>query len=198
MATDKMTIPFVMPVTVKCNIYELPAANCIQLKANSEISIHRSILHLITTPQLRAAHIFHFKNNHTEWRFFEPDHAPLTTSEVRGTMVYGIKQFRKPKFELTRTKIRSHSFIHSVNPIVEYLESLHHQDKVYIILVFKDWSYAIGSYYDETSICRALLAYRPRKSRSVIRNMDKDKPILIPKTGYSNQSKEVRISVFQL
>lgn len=198
LATDKLTIPFVMPLIVKCNTYELPAAKCIQLKADSELSIHRSIIHLITTPELRAAYIFHFKEDKTEWKVFEPAHAPLSINEVRGAMVYGIKQFRKPKFTLTLSKIRSNSFVHSTTSIVEYLESLKHDDKIYIILVFKNWSYAIGSYFDETSICRALLEYRPRKGYSVIRNMEKDKRYFIPKSGDLNQPKEVRFPDFIL
>lgn len=196
MATDKLNIPVVIPQDSKCNQYDLPATNCVQLKADNRISIQRSIIHLITIPKLRAAHVFRFKEDRTEWKFYEPYHAPLSVSEVRGTMVYAIKQFREPEFLLTKTKIKSHSFIRSNVPIIKYLESLSKEDKVYIILVFENWSYAIGNYFDETSICRALLQYRPRKVGSVIRNMDKDKPILIPKTGNLNRPKTVRIPVF--
>lgn len=196
MATDKLTIPYVMPLTVKCNQYKLPIANCIQLKADNEIAIQRSIIQLVTTPELRAVHIFHFKEEHTDWRFFEPYHAPLSKNELRGMMIYGIKQFREQKFSYAMTKIRSHSFIHSVEPINEYLRSFEKEDKIYIIMTFKDWSYAIGNYFDETTICRSILQYQPRKIESVIRNIDKDKPILIPKAGNSNYTKEVRIPIF--
>lgn len=197
-ASEKLTIPYVIPVNIKCNRYELPSANCIQLKVDNEVVIQRSILHLVTTPELRAVHTFHFKEDHTEWNVFEPYQSPLSIQEVRGMMVYAIRQFRDPTFLLTQTKIKSNSFIRSAKPIIHYLESLHPEDKIYIILIFKYWSYAIGNYFDETSICRALLEYRPRKAESVIRNMGKDNHLFIPKTEDRNQPKSVRFSVFNL
>lgn len=192
MASDKID------KSVMCNRYELPAANSIQLKANNEVSIQRSILHLITTPELRAAHVFHFKDGCTDWRVFEPYQSPLTSYEVRGAMVYAIKQFREPTFLLSKTKIRATSFIRSVNRIVQYLESFKQKDKIYIILIFKHWSYAIGNYFDETSICQALLEYRPRKPESVIRNTEKDKLIFIQKAEDLTIPKVVRFPAFSL
>jgi hypothetical protein len=177
-----------------CNHYKLPPMNSVQLKADNELSIKRSILHLVTIPKLRSAHIFHFKENETEWRVYEPHRAPLAHHEVRGTMVYAIKQFRNPEFLLTNTKIRSNSFIQSVKPIIEYLESLDHQDKIYIILVFKNFSYAIGNYFDETAACQAILDYRPRKIERVIRKGDN---YLLPLTYWKIEQKIIPNSLSQ-
>lgn len=129
---------------------------------------------------------------------YEPYHSPLTVHEVRGMMVYAIKQFRNPTFLLSPTNIRSNSFIWSTKPIREYLDSLQQEDKIFIVLTFKDWSYAVGNYYDETTLCRALLEYQPRKAESVMRNVDKNKRVLIPKTGSMNQPKSVHLPVFNL
>lgn len=195
MASDKIDIPYVVPFQIKQNKYELPAAHCVQTKADNGIDIRRSILHVITTPKLRAIHIFCFKEDKTEWTFFEPYTAPLSTAEVRGMMVYGIKQFREPSFLLSETRIKSDSFIEKIGGIADYLDSFKPDDKIYIIMTFKNWSYATGNYFDETSLCRAILQYQPRKVSGVIRNVDKRVPILVPKEDL-NQPKSVRIPTF--
>lgn len=173
-ATENLDIPF-LPKKALVTHYILPVANCVQLKATNEVSVNRAILHLITVPCLRAAHIFHFKKNITKWTIHESKENPLTQNELRGTMVTAIQQVKhNSASKLHPVKIKSNAFITATKPIIRQLETFAPDDKVLVVLVFKDFIIVTGSHYDESTICRAVLDFCPRKSKRVIRNVKKD------------------------
>lgn len=172
MATDKLEFPYIPIKNHRHSQYQLSSMRNVRLKVDSKTSIQGSILHLITIPDLRAALIFHFQDTGTIWNVFEPYRAPLTKDEVRGALVLAIQQFREPAHSFVQTRMKSSSFVHSTKPIIQYLESLQLRDKVYIILVFKEVSFFIGNYFDETAACQAMVEYCPQKVETVIRTME--------------------------
>lgn len=173
MATDKLDIPY-LHHDVFTTTQFLPAANCVQLKADNIISINRSILNILTIPDLRAVHIFQFHEGKTDWTIYDNRHSPLTINEVKGTMVFAIQQV---KYGLSATvepvKIKSQSFIRSTKTIIKHLEQFQPEDKILIVSVFKTHALTAGNYFDETTLCRALLNYEPRKSDRVIRKVSR-------------------------
>jgi hypothetical protein len=176
MATDKLNLPYLNHNDVCCTSYTFPAYSpSVQLKAANRISINRAILNLITVRHLRAAHIFQFKDGSTEWTVYDSKENPLEQHEVRGSVVWAIQQVKSHSASaLSPVSIDSQSFVHSTKPIIRKLESFSPDDKVFIILVFKDCAIATGNYFDETALCRALLNFSPRMTDKVIRQVKSD------------------------
>lgn len=169
MSTDRLNLPHLNRKDYQVSSYVFPAARYAQLKVTSEVSVNRAILNLITVPDLRAAYLFEFKEEQTDWSVYQSNRSPLTEHEVRGAMILAMKQIKQDSYaKLTPTKIRSHSFIHFTKPIIKHLERFVPEDKVLIILIFKDYTMVTGNVYDETTLCRALLKFCPQKADRVI------------------------------
>jgi hypothetical protein len=173
-ATDNLDIPF-LPKPTLATDYILPVAHCVQLKASNEVSVNRAILNLITVPYLRTAHVFQFEKNRTKWTVYESKEKPLAQNELRGVLVAAIQQIKhNSASKLHPVKLKSNAFITATKPIIKQLESFAPDDKVLVVLVFKEYMIVTGSHYDESTICRAVLNFSPRETKRVIRSVEKN------------------------
>lgn len=189
-STSHLELPYLN--TIHEARYTLPAANPVQMKATNEIVVNRCILTLITTPSLRAVHLFHFKKEETDLLIFEPEEDPLKPYEVKGAMMYGMQEVKNGlTSEMKRTKISSTSFIHSTRSIVRRFENLDKTDKIFVVMIFKDFAFSTGSYYDEHLLCRALLDYRPRKQDKVIRKVERKVEFIQPNICYKEHGRQI-------
>lgn len=150
--------------------YELPIAKCVDTSIPIEICLKRCILNLVTIPNLRAAYIFRFNKHHTHWTVYEPPNAPLAQKEVRGALFFTMnemKQMKRSQESMFRNiKEKSKLYIRNTKPIVKEIENISKFQKVFIILVFKNILFMTGNYYDESSLCHALVNFVPRKIKT--------------------------------
>jgi hypothetical protein len=189
-STSHLELPYLNSIHVAK--HTLPAVKPVQMKATNEIVINRCILTLITTPNLRAVHLFHFKKEETDWFIFDPEEDPLKPYEVKGAMMYGMQEVKNGlTSEMQQTKISSTSFIHSTTSIVRRLEKLDKTDKIFVVMVFKDCAFSTGSYYDEHLLCRALLDYRPRRQDKVIRKVERKVEFIQPNICYKEHGRQI-------
>jgi hypothetical protein len=175
MTTKKLNLPYLVSGGVNKRTITLPAARCIQMKANNEIPIKRTILNLITTPHLRSLQVFHFRETETSWTIYDPENHPLNHNEVKGAMVLAIQGVKSDTVNtLKNIDVPSNGYVQSTKTIIRHLESFSRDDKIFIVALFKQHFFSIGNYYDESTLCRALLNFRPRKVESVISNSRED------------------------
>lgn len=178
--SDKLDFPY-LNKTLRHH-RTLPKAHCIQMKADNELSIKRSILHLVTLPHLRAVHVFRFEAEHTDYFLFEPNGSSVTKEEAKGTLALAIQHVQQgTSSKMTQIQAYAYRFIHNRKAIIAFLESFAKEERLFIVLCFKEHLFSSGNYYDETSLCRAMLAYQPvpkPPQKTVIRRMETTKHIL--------------------
>lgn len=129
-----------------------------------QTALKRSLLNVITTPQLRAAFLFLYENDQTQMISYESDQSPINQKEARGVFALAMRNFQKqPNPILMKVKPRAKGVLPSYKPIVQKLEQMHDGQKFFLILLYKSFLFMTGSYYDESSICHALIQFQETK-----------------------------------
>lgn len=145
-------------------IYKLPKANPVVAGISIEVCLKRCILNLVTIPNLRAAYVFRFNKEETHWTVYEPTNAPLTQNEVRGALFFTMSQMKKDRNAMFRNiKEKTKAYIRNTKPIIKEIENIGKFQKVFIIFVFKNLLFMTGNFYDESSLCHALVNFSPRE-----------------------------------
>jgi hypothetical protein len=146
----------------------MPPTDTIQLKEDNERVIKRSILNLVTTKNLRAAQVLEFKTNETVLHIFEPALEPLTECELRGSMIFAMKQIRTaPSPSIKQIETNPHRYIKNVKPIINFFDSFNKKSRLFVILVFENAIFVTGDHYNETVLCQAIINFVPAEKTSI-------------------------------
>ena len=130
------------------------------LSDNSKI-IRQAVVQLITNHHLRAAHVFRFNKNDVDWHLFEPAIEPLNQNEIKGQMILAVQSIKKngkastiPAYSSRETYIKNRGIV------IEYIEKIDPTESVFFILVFSDRIFIVGNYFDEHTLCTAMIHQR--------------------------------------
>jgi hypothetical protein len=161
MSTSELGIPKKQKEILQTE-YTLSSPEKIQLKADNETSIKRAILNIVTTKNLRAAHIFEFSKKSVQLNVFEPRADPLNKNEMKGTMVFAMKQVRsEPSSTIKRIAKEPHEYIKDTKPIVHYLEGIDKNSDIFIVLIFNNAVFVTGNTYDESVLIKSIIGFNP-------------------------------------
>ncbi|MEH7510701.1 hypothetical protein V7159_23960 [Priestia megaterium] len=136
---------------------------------SNEICIRRAMVNLITVWGLRAAHIFHYKSGIVDWHMFQPSSSPVNQAEINGHMIFAIQAMKAgemaPCLQIDSTK---KALLTNKADVMDLLNGFHSEDRIFIVLIFNDRAFATGNYFDESTLCKAIVNYQPPKEDTVV------------------------------
>lgn len=160
---------------------------------SNEICIRRAMVDLITVRGLRAAHVFHYKSGSVDWHMFQPSSSPVNQAEVNGHMIFAIQAMKAgemaPCLQIDSTK---KALLTNKADVMDLLNGFHSEDRIFIVLIFNDRAFATGNYFDESTLCKAIVNYQPPKENTIIWP-EKDRYLRLLAERVSTQKPVIRI-----
>lgn len=143
-----------------------PSVEPVQLKSSNEDTIKRAVLHLTVMKGLRAAHIFTYEENETIHEMYEPSHSPINQHELRGAMVYAIHCVRNYwNSHLLKIKPTDKGLAFDTQEVADHLQRIPKDKKIFVVLVFSNYFFCCGDYYDDTPLTQSMVKTKKRKSK---------------------------------
>lgn len=166
MRSEAIGLPTVNPSEVLIKKTTFPFDSGLKLNDSCVMSVRRAMVQLVTTKELRAAHVFRYgENGEVEWHLFESAEQPLNQAEINGHMIFAIQSIKQGNLtslvEIECTK----RHIQNKNPVRRFLETIDETESVFIILILKDKAFCVGNYFDESTLCNAIVNFIPSETR---------------------------------
>lgn len=142
-----------------------PLSGGMQLSESNEMALKRAQLCLVTTRELRAAHIFLYKNDTVKWHLFEPSDQPLNQAEINGHMMFAMQSMKEGEltaFQIIENLPKKHM---RTKPVIEFLNRIGDSERIYVVFVFRDMVFTTGNYFDESTMCQTIMNFVPSVAR---------------------------------
>lgn len=163
MNPDRLNIPQVAK-EINRKTLTFPIKGGIRL-SNCELAMKRALLHMVTVQDIRAVHVFHYKNSFADWHFadwhlFEPNAEPLNQAEINGHMIFAIESMKKGELSsVLSIEGTERKLIKNKQPIIHFLRNFKVEDSVFIVIITRYTAFASGNFFNESALCRALLSH---------------------------------------
>jgi len=165
-------LPFITYSKLTKDVKELPyKVNMMQEAEDNQLDIRRSILNLHTISNFRAAFIFEQQEESVTCTRFEPFRHPLSTIEARGMLTLTMQELKQAPECLKKIRGDRTECIKRPKKVIQYLKGVDPATPIFILLVFENFLFATGTFYNETTLCQALVTFCPREDGHVISNM---------------------------
>lgn len=163
MSTEKLGLPDINISNEEEKVVTFPLGGGAGSNLGNGMAVKTAVLNLWAfKKELRAAHIFRFKKETVDWHLFEPSNDPLNQYELNGQMMFSIRAIQQTDFQSEMIIEPSEKkFINKRGKLHRALASIQPEDQVYIVLVFKDLIIAGGNYFDESTLCKAIVHHKP-------------------------------------
>ncbi|PGQ88212.1 hypothetical protein [Priestia megaterium] len=162
MDSKKLGLPIIPVEDTKFKKVSFRLSGGLEMVDNNEICIKRAVVQLMTVQGLRAAHIFHYKSGEVDWYRFEPSLCSLNQAEINGHMIFAIQAMKAgemtPCFQIESIK---KPLVKQTSQIIKFLNGFQVTDRIFVVLVFKDRIFATGNYFDESTLCKAIVDFEP-------------------------------------
>ncbi|MED4068715.1 hypothetical protein [Priestia megaterium] len=167
--TKQLGVPVVRKNKSVYQKKSFPLSSGLEMFDSNEICIRRAMVNLITVWGLRAAHIFHYKSGAVDWHMFQPSSSPVNQAEVNGHMIFAIQAMKAgemaPCLQIDSSK---KALLTNKADVMDLLNGFHSEDRIFIVLIFNDRAFATGNYFDESTLCKAIVNYQPPKENTII------------------------------
>ena len=166
---EVIELPYVKKAKVVKREMMFSNINGLKIGSTNEQSIRKAYLSLVGSSRLRAAFIYEFRKGGAKLTIYEMDQDPISESEFKGvtvTVANGMKH--NPRSQIINVSETSKSFCDSTIKIKEHLDRMDKNTNLFIVLFARNHLFYTGNMYSEHLLCRAMLDFKPRKSKTVI------------------------------